>query len=193
MHRVIPLLGILTALTFAQFSPIMDSRACSRSAPVDLRVTCSRADYIVRATAIDYDKKPSDPNLITSGVPDSKVTLKVEELLKGDGLGGKIVLNGYLGEQDDFNDHAVPYTFVRPGGRHGSCFANTYKQGAQYLLLLKNSDSVKWVHATTRFTVNIDPLAPVNEQLHSPDDPWVYYIKGVLFGMRHTTGGKESK
>jgi hypothetical protein len=68
----------------------------------------------------------------------------------------------------------------------GSCFANTYKQGAQYLLFLKRSDRVKGPRITTKYSVNIDPLAPVNEQLHSPDDPRVYYVQGLIGGLKRT-------
>jgi hypothetical protein len=160
---------------------------------VDLRVTCTLADFIIRATALDYAQKPDDRNSRTTGVPESKVAFRIEELLKGENLKSKIVLNGYLSQVDDFNKQAVPYSQVRPSGQHGSCYANTYKQGAQFLLFVKRSQEVKGVHASTPFTVNIDPLAPVNEQLHSSDDPWVYYIKGLLHGLNQSPANKESR
>jgi hypothetical protein len=49
----------------------------------------------------------------------------------------RIDLRGALVETDDFNDLQVPYKFVRPDGRSGSCFATSYREGAQYLLMLK--------------------------------------------------------
>jgi hypothetical protein len=154
--------------------------------------TCQIADYIVRATALEYSKRPQNPDTRTTGVADSKVAFRVEEVLKGDNLKGSIELNGYLTDKDDFNVRPVPYGSARPGAQRGSCFANEYKHNAQYLLLLKRSSDFKWAEATTALTVNIDALAPVNEQLHSPDDPWVYYIKGVLEGLKMANRGNKA-
>jgi len=143
------------------------------------------ADLIVRAQAVKYNKEPGD--LRTTGVPDSKVEFEIKEVLKGDSISGIITLNGYLSDKDDFNDSPVPYDFVRPNGRHGSCFANTYKQGADFLLFLKKSSEVKWPKVTTAYTVDISALAPVNEQLHSENDPWIFYIKGLLKGLEQNS------
>jgi hypothetical protein len=192
MNRIIvtlfgALIVIISLLAFQE-----RSEACSTDGPVKLARTCKAAEYIVRATAVEYAQPPQNPDIRTTGVPDSKVTFKIEEVLKGDSLTGSIVLNGYLSDKDDFNDHPVPYSFVRPGGRAGSCFANTYKQGAQFLLFLKKSNEVKWPAMTTVFTVDIDPLAPVNEQLHSSDDPWVFYVKGLIEGLRDLSKSKKT-
>ena len=81
-----------------------------------------------------------------------------------------LVLPGYLVQEDDFNDQRAPYTFVRPGGRAGSCFANSYRADAQYLLFLRKTK-------TGALTVNWAALAPVNEQLHSADDPWLLWVR----------------
>ena len=186
-------LFLLTTIVFTlgQLASYEQLEACSRSGPVILRQTCLIADYIVRATALEYSVPPHDPNSRTTGVPDSQVIFKIEEVLKGSSLTGSIILNGYLNEKDDYNDLSVPYALVRSGGRKGSCFANAYRQGAQFLLFLKKSDQVKLPDITTKYTVNIDALAPVNEQLHSPDDPWIYYIKGLVEGLKEA--GKENK
>jgi hypothetical protein len=127
------------------------------------------ADVVVRATAVNYVVSPADPTRVTTGVPDSTVEFKVEETLKGDGLDENLVLNGYLSEKDDFNENPVPYKFVRPGGRAGSCYANTYKQGAQFLLFLKKTAG--------GHTSNIMPLGPTNEQLRSETDPWLLWVR----------------
>ena len=156
--------------------------ACQRGGPVVLSYTCKISDYIIRARAVKYLKKPKVSYIYTTGVPDSKVQFKTLEILKGDSI-SSFSLNGFLNSKDDFNDMPVPYTFVRPGGRHGSCYANTYKKGAEYLLFIKKT--------AEGFTVNIDPLAPVNEQLHSSKDPWVYYIKGLLKGIEETNNLKK--
>ena len=155
------------------------AEACSRGSRVNVSYTCTMADVIVRASAVNYAQPPRDARSRTSGVPDSKVEFEVEDVLKGDSVPTTIVLGGYLSDEDDFNDQAVPYTFVRPGGRAGSCYANTYRQGGQFLLFLKRTPD--------GFTPNFDPLAPVNEQLYSSADPWIYYVKGLLKGLSDTT------
>ncbi len=187
MNRIIITLLLLAFVIFGVFGFFKRSEACSRFGEVNIRQTCMMAEYIVRATAVEYSEPPDNPDSRTSGIPASKVIFKIEEILKGDSLKGTIDLNGYLSNKDEFNDHPVPYNFVRQSGRAGSCYTNTYKQGAQFLLFLKSSDHVKWPGITTPFTVNIDPLAPVNEELHSPDDPWVYYIKGLIEGLKENS------
>ena len=97
------------------------------------------------------------------------IGFEVVETLKGRGVPRTIPVNGYLDSRDDFNDQPPPYKFVRPMGRSGSCFANRYKRGALFLLLLKIRDG--------EYAVDWDPLAPVNEQLHSTDDPWLSWVK----------------
>ena len=129
------------------------------------------ADVIVRATATEYALVPRGDSR-TSGEPDSRVRFEVEEVLRGPSDLLVFELNGYLGNADDFNDHAPPYTFVRPGGRAGSCFANTYRRGAQFLLFLKKR--------AEGYTVNWNALAPVNEQLHSETDPWLFWVRGYV-------------
>ena len=128
------------------------------------------ADMIVRARAVEYAHPSSSPFIATTGVPDSTVRFKVMETLSGQNI-QEVVLPGYLVSLDDFNDKPAPYTFVRPGGRAGSCYANSYRRDAQYLLFLKKL-------ASGDYTVNWAPLAPVNEQLRSAeDDPWPIWVR----------------
>lgn len=144
--------------------------ACSVSrvrAPEEL---VSGADMIVRAIAVDYQRLPANPDVWTSGVPDSIVSFRVVEVVRGGSL-SSLTLHGYLFQRDDFNEHASPYTFVRPGGRRGSCFANFYKSGAEYLLFLKASQ------VPSEFTVSWAALSPVNEQLHGDQDPSLFWVK----------------
>jgi hypothetical protein len=151
-------------------------RACRRIGEVSHLQMVNSAVLIVRATALKYEKTPK-PDYWTSGQPDSIIEFHVEEVLKGKAVPEKLILNGYLSDQDDFNDHPVPYSFVRMGGRHGSCFANTYKQGAQFLLFLgKKPEGTEG----TEYTPDIDALAPVNEQLHSADDAWLVWVRNFL-------------
>ena len=128
-----------------------------------------QADAVIRAKAVEYARPPSDPNVWTTGVPDSRVRFEQVEVIRGLDASG-LVLPGYLVQYDDFNDQQAPYTFVRPSGQAGSCFANSYRQGAQYLLFLKKTNAGE-------FTVNWAALAPVNEQLHSSEDPWLIWVR----------------
>jgi hypothetical protein len=104
----------------------------------------STADAIVWATAVEYVSTPS--SLRTTGVPDSRIRFKMIESIRGPAI-SNLILPGYLVDRDDFNDQPAPYGFVRPGGRTGSCFANAYRSGGQFLLLLKKTNgelTVNW-------------------------------------------------
>ena len=154
---------------------------CSGPLRIDPRAIVREAEMIVRATAAEYVTPPADPRVHTTGVPDSVVRFKVVDVLKGQDVPDQLTLNGYLSDKDDFNDVPMPYNFVRPNGRSGSCFANTYRQGADFLLLLKRSGR--------SFTVNWSALAPVNEQLKSADDPWLTWVRGEVKREEALEGG----
>ena len=151
------------------FLSVMDAYPCSLTHDVSSTEMVKNADAIVRATAVEYVKPPRRFFPVwTSGEPDTTVRFKVLEVIRGT-MPSELILPGYLGDSDDFNDHA-PYRFVRPGGRHGSCYANTYRVGAQFLLILQKKTSGE-------FTVNWYGLGPVNEQLHSSSDPWLLWVR----------------
>lgn len=137
-----------------------------------------KADVIVRAEVEGYAIPPADAGYRTTGVPDSTVRFKVLEVIQGMDI-WEVELHGYVVQSDDFNDRKPPYTFVRPGGRAGSCYANSYRKGAQYLLFLKQQPP------TGELSVNWAPLSPVNEQLHSPSDPWVVWIREQVQQLRN--------
>jgi len=137
--------------------------------PVSAEEMLREADAILRAVAVEYARPPANPNNSTTGEPDSNVRFKVLEVLRGNDQRTELALPGYLSERDDFNDHQPPYTFVRPNGRAGSCFANTYRTGAQFLLFLKNRSGA--------YTVDWYALGPVNEQLQSDRDPWLLWVR----------------
>lgn len=129
------------------------------------------ADVIVRATAFK-DVAIPDLSAPTTSTTIHRVEFKVEETLKGQDVPGTLVLNGKLTDRDDYNDVEVPYKFVRPGGRGGNCVADTYKEGAQFLLFLKKTPD--------GYTSNISALGPTNEQLHGSDDAWLWWVKNYL-------------
>lgn len=129
----------------------------------------SGAEIIVRATAVRYVRAPEGNIRALHEPGDAEIEFRVEEILKGANVPSTIILNGYLTDRDDFNDHPVPYDFVRPGGRGGSCSAYEYKQSAEFLLFLKERDG--------KLTVGWYALAPTNEQLRSVNDPWLAWVR----------------
>jgi hypothetical protein len=151
----------------ALFTP--EGHTCSVSRIISNVDMVTAADAVVRAKAVEYASPPSDPHVWTTGVPDSRVRFKVIETIRGQSI-SDLILPGYLVRVDDFNDRPSPYQFVRPGGRAGSCFANSYREEAEFLLFLKKTKD-------GNFTVNWAALAPVNEQLHSADDPWLLWVR----------------
>lgn len=147
----------------------MEGGSCSVSAIVSNVDLVRTADSVIRARAVDYAKAPRGPGISTTGLPDSEIRFKVMETVRGQQV-NNLLLHGYLVSSDDFNDKPSPYSFVRPGGRSGSCFANSYRRDGEYLLFLKKTGQ-------DGFTVNWAALAPVNEQLRSADDPWLIWVR----------------
>jgi hypothetical protein len=80
-----------------------------------------------------------------------------------------LYLAGKLTEVDDFNRGSVPYTFVRPAGAKGSCFATEYRRGGEFLLLLRPAGE-GW------YTPYWALLSPTNEQVRGEGDPWVRWV-----------------
>jgi len=155
---------------------------CSLRKPPSSEEMCRNAAYVVRVTSLQYATTPAW-GVWTTDIPDSTVVFRVEEVLKGTGLPAKLVIKGYLSDYDDFNDHPAPYRFVRSGGRHGSCFANSYKRGAQFLLFLQRHGD--------EYSPYWYALGPVNEQLHEHSDPWVAWVKGYLRDLGSEAGQRH--
>lgn len=178
MYRTSYLTVSLGILGF--FTAWLPSTAMACRAPLPSPNTVvSGAEVIVRASAVKYSTSPRS-NLRQLNEPDdTEIEFKVMETLKGKDLGSTIRLYGYLIDQDDFNDRPVPYDFVRPRGRGGSCSAYEYKQGAEFLLFLKKLDG--------KYTVRWIALGPTNEQLRSADDPWIVRVKNQLKSLAKTT------
>ena len=102
------------------------------------------------------------------------VEFEVVAILKGPKLTDSVNVPGTLVERDDFNDVSVPYTFVRPGGRGGNCFAFGYRQGGEYLVFFRPGK--------TTLTPYWAPLAAINEQVRGGEDPWVIWVRRQLSG-----------
>jgi len=126
------------------------------------------ASVIIRVRAESY-LAPNPANVYQDGVPKDFVRFTVLEDLRRSARRDQLVLPGFLINADDFNDQPVPYTFARPNGRERNCFADTYRRGAQYLLLIKSNFGM--------YEIRWAPLQPVNEQLRWENDPWVVYVR----------------
>ena len=162
---------IVTAIAAVSFLSADHALACSRFAPFSADELFV-ANLIVRATAVKYVKPPAS-SARTNGAADSIIEFKVEEVMRGKDVAKTLTLPGYLSDKNDYNEMPVPYTFVRRNGRSGSCFANTYRQGGQFLLFLRKMDD-------GNYTSNISPLGPTNEQVRSDGDPWIAWTFAEL-------------
>jgi hypothetical protein len=145
--------------------------ACSRMEPVPAPATLvQRSNVVVLGRAT--------PHRLAD-----EVEFEVVSTLKGTGLTPVIVLEGSLTDHDDFNESPVPYTFVRRDGRHGNCFAKTYRAGALYLLLLnKTKELVPFPgrSLSAPYTPYWEALAPTNEQVQGAADRWVRWVRDRL-------------
>jgi hypothetical protein len=128
------------------------------------------SEVIVRARAVGAGPRVDSHPMITSD--GSSVRFAVVQVLRGDTALREIVFGGRLVEHDDFSTMPVPRRTTRPGGQHGNCFATDYTTGAEYLLLLRRQAGV--------LTPYWEGLAPLNEQLRGPDDPWLGWVRSRL-------------
>ena len=124
------------------------------------------ATAIVLVRALGY--RESRPGLADSSV----VEFTVIERLRGTDSLQQLAVSGRVVGNDDYNPGSVPFTNVRPAGNRGSCFADEYRAGAQYLLLLR--DGTPYWRA----------LAPVNEQVRGLTDPWVRWVRRRIASVR---------
>lgn len=165
------------------------TQACQRSTPISLDEICMKADAIVRATAVKYVKPPAGEIRELNTPGNVEIQFDITQVIKGQDMPETITINGYLTNVDDFNDRPVPYDFVRPGGRHGNCAAYEYKQGAEFLLFLKNVEG--------KLTPYWDALSPVNEQLRSSEDAWAIWVQRHLRELEkkksHVKRGQKKK
>ena len=123
------------------------------------------SETIVRARVVTSDPRMrSDPG---------RVTLRVLDVLKGSHDRPFVTVPGQIRNYRSDPGRRPPYEQIDCMGRVpgcGSCFAQSYKDGAQYLLLLKGG------------TPYWSPLSPTNEEVSGPDDPWVVWVRRQLAG-----------
>jgi hypothetical protein len=102
---------------------------------------------------------------------DTHVRFESLEHIRGPDSLTLLNLRGTLVPRDDFNGGTVPYQMVRSAGQRGDCYAQEYRAGAEYLLLLEpRADGL---------TPNWKPLAPFNEQLRGVEDPWLLWVRNA--------------
>ena len=126
------------------------------------------ADVIVRARAIEETPLPARVLGMSS-----QVRFEIVETLKGRASQDSLTFPGRLTEVDDSNDTAGSAKWVRRGGRAGSCFADSYRRGAEFLLMLRRGQD----GALTPYWAS---LGATNEQLFGPDDEWLAWVRRQL-------------
>ena len=129
--------------------------------PVDQVIRESEA--VVRARVVAWDASMrSDPG---------RVTLRVLEVLKGSYDRPFVTVPGQIRDYRSDPARRPPYEQIDCVGRVpgcANCFAQSYKDGVEYLLLLKGGTPY-WA-----------PLSPTNEEVSGPDDPWVVWVRRQL-------------
>ena len=110
------------------------ARACSLIIGPQTAIEISyEAAAILRVRAMDYAILPEGEFRYGA------VQFEVLEVIKGTYPQPFLRLPGQLEHYDGPNEGPVPYDFVRPGGRHGDCYAHDYKIGGEFLLLLRQA------------------------------------------------------
>jgi hypothetical protein len=169
MRRTFAFAFTISIFILALANPI---RACLGPPPLSPSVLVTRADVIVRATALRYVKTPREQMVELDFSSSGNIQFKVEEILKGERVPATLMIEGLLTVVDDFNDGLVPYHLVRRGRRHVSCEVYSYKKNAQFLLFLRKEEG--------KLTPYWASMSPTNEQIRSPDDAWVKWVREYL-------------
>jgi hypothetical protein len=130
--------------------------ACERVGPVSPEEMVRQADAIVRAQAVGYAVPPGPAN---SNPP---LRFHVLEVIRGKDVPPELQLPGYASDRDELDDRPV---------NGGFCYPRFYRIGAEFLLVMKQREAT--------YTVEWYPLGPVNERIHSPDDPWLAWVRKV--------------
>ncbi len=143
------------------------AEACSAARFLGPEELVRAADAVVRVRAIG-----SLAAADLTAWPPGSVRLEVLEILSGTVSGRELVLPGKIRDYASTRERRVPYDGVDCARARGcgGCYAYDYKLGAQYLLLLKR-DSPYWA-----------ALAPTNEEIGGPSDPWVVWVRQRLAG-----------
>jgi hypothetical protein len=126
------------------------------------------ADVIVRARAVEESPLPARVRGVSS-----QVRFEIVETLKGAAPPDPVLFPGRLTDVDDTNDSKGAAKWVRRGGRAGSCFADSYRLGGEFLLMLRRGQD----GALTPYWAS---LGATNEQLSGADDEWLVWVRRQL-------------
>ena len=152
---------ILAVASVYYFSAVTAANACS-AIPIPPERVVHDSDVILRAKVISATGAKGDAV--------GEVTLEVLEVLGGHFQATSLTLPGRIRNYEASKGRVIPYhgnDCARASGC-GGCTAHDYKQGGQYLLLLK-SGKVDWA-----------PLSPTNEEVSDTNDPWVLWVKSEV-------------
>ena len=164
MFRHVLLIGFAVVL-----APPTRLAPCSVIGPLPTpQEVVERATLIVHSRAVGVVSGPPE-----SFFPRPPVRFQVISALKGKLPAVELIIDGTLRAGDDWNTGSVPYRSVRPAGDAG-CYAWVYKQGAEYVLLLKPT-AFSGGEATS-LSPYWAPLSPTNEQVRGASDPWLIWV-----------------
>jgi hypothetical protein len=166
---------LMVAVLAATVRCVWPCTVAALAKPEDL---VGRAQAIVRARAEGLADVPGQPGVFAGSR--TQVRFTVLEILKGTLNSRVIWFNGTLDERSNLNmEHPrVPYQQVRSAG-HASCFATTYRPGAEYLLFLNRAEHEAYPQRT-ELTPYWVPLGPTNEELSMSNDPWLRWVAEAI-------------
>jgi hypothetical protein len=168
--------GVMAIAQLALVAP--PALACSVSTTPTPAELMRQAEVIVRARAEGLSSQPGSNGPGQLGASATQVEFRVVAELKGHLPAGRITFNGSLTARNEPNRGTVPYQSVRPSGDAG-CFSVEYRQGAEYLLFLKRASHHAYAQPE-KLTPYWAPLAPSNEQVFGPADPWERWVRDRL-------------
>jgi len=170
MLRHFAILAITVAWLTAGAMPVLGCMPTEVPSPKKL---VERADLIVRATALEaLTITPRRGEKIVDG-PVEVIRFQIDEVIKGKFEQAAIMLDGWAVANDDFNEEKVPYSRVRSDGLKGACSAHEFRLGQMYLLVLQRRDLAD----ERQYSQDWYALAPTAEQLRSPADPWLRWVR----------------
>lgn len=134
------------------------------------------ADVIVRARA---ERASFSRERGAGSTQATDIEFNILETIKGEAP-VDLRIPGRFVKEDDFNNGPVPYRIVRPSGQRGSCSTDEYRQGAEYLLILRRAPNAIPLLSHSD-SLSLTPywaaLAPLNEQVRGADDKWVLWVR----------------
>lgn len=148
---------------------------CSVRPPIEFSVARTQrivndAEVVVRAVAVGS----ATPGRKLKAWDSDTLAFEVREVLKGENVSDTIYFHGVVIEHDDFQEGPVPYLSHRTLYAAGACINAFYRIGAEYLLLLGRVPRNPRLQGLTPYWTI---LAPTNEQLRGPDDPWLLWVR----------------